>query len=111
MSRMKYNPKLVEDMGTFIAAGIADIVALNKMPQLMLKLDGGWVDKVRIVMLNNLPIQMNKEEIAKRIYELKAAPGKDIGFSYTANGVRVIIVPEEMTITPVLGAPLGTPSG
>lgn len=108
---MKYNPKMVESMGNLVCASIADVLIERKMPQVLLGMSEGAVKQVRMVLLDNRQIKMEKNEIQNRVAALKATPGKDIGFSYTDGHVRVIVVPEEMSIFPVLGAPLGTPRG
>jgi len=108
---MKFNEKLVEWAGQLFCSGIMDIVSEKKMPQVVFKLDQGSVKQIRWVMLDNRKVEMSKEEIQNRMSALKAAPGKDVGFSYTKDGIRVIVVPEDMSIFPVVGAPLGTPMG
>ena len=107
---MKFNKELIDYLGNVACACIADIVVENKMPQIVLS-TGIEPKQIRMVMLNNDSKQMSKEEIVERLKALKAIPGKDVGFSYTQDGVRVICVPEEMSIHPVMGAPLGTPRG
>lgn len=108
---MKFNPELVQYLGSISCACIADIIVENRMPQILFSTGVNSVKQIRMVLLDNEPETLTKEQIVKKIEALKAAPGKDNGFSYTQDNIRVIIVPEEMSIHPVLGAPLGTPQG
>ena len=108
---MKWNKQLVEWAGQLFCASIADILLEKKMPQVVFTTGDTKVPQVRWVMMDNEKVQMTQEEIKARMRNMKACPGKDVGFSYVHDGYRIVVLMEDMSIFPVVGAPLGTPRG
>lgn len=111
---MKFDKEAVEYYGQLFMAAMLDVLTENKMPQLVLQASG-IADRpsqfLRFVMLDNTPQTLTPEQIKEKIAKLKNTPGSDVGFSYVAEGVRVIIVPESMTTGLHPLVPVGTPQG
>lgn len=105
-----FNQEFIQWAGRLFAAAIMDVIVEKKLPQLQLS-TGKGTPNVRFIMLDDTPVTMTKEEIQQKISQLKAVPGKDVGFSYVSEGLRIIVVPEAMSMQPVIGTPLGTPQG
>jgi hypothetical protein len=109
---MKFTKEIMKFGGELFCNGILDILQLpRRISQVVFSTGNPDVPQVRWIMLSNEKITLTKEEIHRKMLELKPIPGKDNGFCYTYEGFRIIVVPEEMSMQPNLGAPLGTPMG
>lgn len=106
-----FNKDAVEWFGQFICRAFLDVFLENKQPQIVLQIDIKEAkQQIRIVVLDNTKHVLSKEQISEKISALKQKQ-TDVGFSYTAEGLRVIIVPEEMTLLSGGIAPFGTGAG
>lgn len=129
---MKFSSKIVDFLGNLVCSCFMDIFCESKMPFIVFemsmdmmglqgKVPGGHApteevrkikQRVRLVLLDERQNVLTKEEIAKKINDLQTKK-TDVGFSYTSNGLRIVVMPEEMTLlmpgTP--GVPFGTGAG
>jgi len=114
---MKFSSKIVDFFGNLICNGFLGVFLENKQPQVVFEMsmsdlgkEGRIKQQLRIVMLDNTQNILSKESIAEKIKALQSKK-TDVGFSYTADGLRIIVVPEDMTHYMSPGAPFGTPRG
>lgn len=122
---MKFGKDIVEFFGNFICSSFLDIFLENKLPQVVLELSadvlgreaydsmkgvGRIKQRMRIVVLDNSQVVMSKEDISRRIADLQSRK-TDVGFSYTSDGLRIIVVPESITYLTGAGAPFGAGQG
>ena len=129
---MKFKQSTIEFFGNIVCSCFVDIFTQNKMPQIIFQMsidDTGLKgvppgmkeptqekrrikQQVRFVMLDNSQTVLTKEEINGKIRALQTKQ-TDVGFSYTSEGLRIIVVPENMThlMPSTPGVPFGTPQG
>ncbi len=110
---MNYNKQSVEFFGNLVCAGFYDIFVEHKQPQVVFQMEvNGATKQIRVVMIDNWQHVLTKEDIADKIADIQSRK-TDVGFSYTSDGLRIIIVPEEMSIMQpgAPGVPFGTGRG